>query len=406
MTNSILPENILISDYDFELPESSIPLYPLPNRQESNLLKYEAGQIEDCSFFQLPDFFSGNECLVFNDTRVIRARFHFKKDTGATIEIFLLEPVFPADYQQNFQASSEVRWSCLIGNAKRWKSGLLEADIPYAGRMIHLQAEWMRDATNPFEVRFKWNEDVSFAEMVEAYGEIPLPPYIHRSADADDILRYQTVYAQFHGSVAAPTAGLHFTPEILHQLKEKSVRQARLTLHVGAGTFKPVSVNDLREHDMHRERFIISLDFLEELLQSERIVAVGTTSVRTLESLPYLAALIQAGENDLHIEQWMPYQATTKLSRIETLQFLIQHFHRQGISMLEASTSIMIVPGFRFAFTDSLITNFHLPKSTLLLLVSAFIGDDWLKVYKHALTHSYRFLSYGDSSFLKGNSPW
>lgn len=404
MAHPINPESIQIADFDFPLPEARIPLFPVSNRQESKLLHYRSGKIEDYRFYQLPDLMHAGDCLVFNDTKVIRARFHFKKDTGADIEVFLLEPVFPADYSQNFQSTSTVSWQCLIGNSKRWKSGVLVKDIELGNQIIRLEIERISSAGTAQIVQFAWKSGHSFSEILEAGGEIPLPPYIHRENVPGDSERYQTVYAKVQGSVAAPTAGLHFTPDILGNLENKSVMQARVTLHVGAGTFKPVSSASVSEHEMHSERFQITKETLLKLQNAQSITAVGTTSVRTLESLPYLAAIIASGSSDFHITQWMPYQTTKSYSKSETLSILLTFMNDTQQEVLEASTAIMILPGFNFIFIDSLITNFHLPKSTLLLLVSALVGDDWRMIYEHALQNEYRFLSYGDSSLLHRKS--
>jgi S-adenosylmethionine:tRNA ribosyltransferase-isomerase len=394
--------SLSISDFDYPLPADRIPEFPADQRVGSKLLAYRNGEIQSHTFYEIESLLNPGDLLVFNNTKVIKARLQFRKSTGAEIEIFLLEPFKPADYAKNFESTNSVTWICLIGNAKKWKSGELNRSLEWDGTKITIRIQKTAAEEGKYHVHFSWDSPVSFAELVLRMGEIPLPPYIHRKALASDEDRYQTVYARNDGSVAAPTAGLHFSETLLRRLREKGVNMAELTLHVGAGTFKPLSSELIGDHEMHSERMVLDRSFLGLIQGEDPITAVGTTSVRTLESLPYLAYLIQQGDQNLHIGQWMPYQKFEIPDRQQAVQIIIQYMDDHSLAFLEASTSIIIMPSFKFRMISNIITNFHLPKSTLLLLVSAFIGDDWKKVYQFALEHNFRFLSYGDSSILFG----
>lgn len=396
------PALIRINDYDYILPADKIPDFPEGERSASKLLAYRNGAISDHSFHEIESMLNPGDMLVFNNTRVIKARLRFRKSSGAEIEIFLLDPYEPLDYARNFASHNSVSWICMIGNAKRWKEGELTREFEWNTKLVSINIRKKALNDGKFVVQFNWNQELSFAMLVELMGEIPLPPYLHRHAEISDEERYQTVYARQEGSVAAPTAGLHFSEELLQRIVKKGVKRAELTLHIGAGTFKPVSSEQISEHEMHSERIILDLALLEKLSGPETITAVGTTSVRTLESLPYLAFLIRLGHKQFHIDQWMPYQNLDIPNRAESLEILTHYLKTNDLPFLEASTAIFIIPSFKFRIISNLITNFHLPKSTLLLLVSAFIGDDWRKVYDFALKNQYRFLSYGDSSILFG----
>jgi S-adenosylmethionine:tRNA ribosyltransferase-isomerase len=400
---------ISMNDFAYVLPDDKIAKYPLAERDESKLLVWKNGLIQDEQFKHLPKHLPGNSLLVFNNTKVIRARLHFLKETGARIEIFCLDPIDPSDYQLAFQTTESCVWKCMIGNQKKWKGEKLKKLIYIEEKTIELSAEQIDYTQNKSLIRFSWNNpDFEFSRMIEAAGSLPIPPYLNRETEQSDLERYQTVYSKIKGSVAAPTAGLHFTEKVFNHLKQEGHELAELTLHVGAGTFQPVKSDTISGHEMHAEHFYIRRDFLQKLLDHKgRIIAVGTTSVRTLESMYWLGvqALNNPGINieDLKISQWEAYEnALTPVSKQEALQALIALLDKTNNDFLSASTQIIIVPGYQFRIMDGLITNFHQPQSTLLLLISAYLGQEWKTIYDHALKNNYRFLSYGDSNlYLK-----
>ena len=399
-----VPDTIDINEYSYPLPEDRIAKYPLENREGSKLLYYNGGKISTHRFNDLPGILNNEYHLVINDTKVIRARLKFKKATGAEIEIFLLQPWSPSNYTSALAETKESIWRCLVGNAKKWKSGVLQKKVKYQEEYLILKAERSENGEDNL-ILFKWNKpNISFSQVISAMGITPIPPYIHRDVDENDNIRYQTVYSQFEGSVAAPTAGLHFTDEVFEKLKNKGIRNTLLTLHVGAGTFIPVKENDAVLHNMHTEHFYVSRKSLEELWKSEgMLVAVGTTSVRTLESLYWIGVKLSSEINkktEIHLDQWEMYDMKKSIPRGKALEVILNYLRKHDLNQLEASTRIMIVPGYDFMMTDAIITNFHQPKSTLLLLISAYLGDDWKSVYKYALENEFRFLSYGDSSLL------
>jgi S-adenosylmethionine:tRNA ribosyltransferase-isomerase len=393
---------INISDYFYELPEGKIAKYPLPERDQSKLLVWREGEISSTVFAGIDHFLPGNSLLVSNNTRVIHARFLFIRPTGARIEIFFLEPWKPKEYHISFQQQNSAEWKCLVGNAKKWKNGILEQKVNLGGNTVHLQAELIERVGDAFIIRFSWEPSVTFAEVIEGAGTIPIPPYLDRKEEESDNLRYQTIYAKFNGSVAAPTAGLHFTDPVFRKLVSKGIDFAELTLHVGAGTFLPVKSDLISGHQMHTETVIIDKKFLLKLIHhTGKIIAVGTTSVRSLESLYWLG--LKVGYSDLlHVSQWEPYQSTPEMPVKQVLQNLLRWMNVQNLEQMTFTTSVMIVPGYKFQLIDGMITNFHQPKSTLLLLIAAFIGLDWQNVYDYALKNDFRFLSYGDSNlYLK-----
>ncbi|MFN8206414.1 MAG: S-adenosylmethionine:tRNA ribosyltransferase-isomerase [Bacteroidales bacterium] len=399
----IIP-NTESKEFVYDLPEDRIAQYPLADRSSSRLLVYKDGNIQEGVFNQIGEHLPSTALLVFNETRVIQARLRFKKGTGAVIEIFCLEPHIPSDYALSLGTQEFCSWKCLVGNSKRWKSGILTMSLIIRNMHINLHAERLENDGESSFIKFSWDEaSVSFAEILETAGEVPLPPYLNRPAEESDKGRYQTVYARQDGSVAAPTAGLHFTQGILDNLSARGVQSARLCLHVGAGTFKPVQARLISEHEMHNEHFFVSRELVGKLLKHPGpIVAVGTTSVRTLESLYHLGRKLlmsQKSIGDFQIDQWSGMEESN-YSRNECLQAILDQMEARGSGILEASTQIMIVPGYRFRMTDILITNFHQPGSTLLMLIAAFTGEDWKKIYAFALDHGFRFLSYGDSNLL------
>jgi len=400
------PQNILIDRYDYPLPEERIASHPLEQRDACKLLVYSSsGAIGETVFSELPELLPADSVLVYNNTRVINARLRFRKATGALIEIFCLEPASPADYAENFARVAECEWTCFVGNSKRWKNGILESTVRVGDEDICLSAERVSPDGNAWKVRFRWDGGVTFSEVIGAAGEIPIPPYLNRSTEESDSTDYQTVYSHINGSVAAPTAGLHFTPELLSRIGSRGIERLEVTLHVGAGTFQPVKSDSIGEHPMHSEFIAVDaavVDRLAELVESKKIVAVGTTSVRTLESLYHIGCLMYQKKWEGEVPQWYPYSENhPHLPAGKALQIVADRLHDEGASALIASTRIIIAPGYQYKVVKSMVTNFHQPRSTLLLLVSAFIGDDhWRPIYDYALTHDFRFLSYGDACLL------
>ena len=396
-------QKIKISEFDYQLDDERIAKFPLRNRDDSKLLVYKKSEIQDLKFSQIDTLLEPGTRLIFNNTKVIRARLHFKKETGAKIEIFCLEPYLPAEYIQSFESKISCQWTCMIGNSKKWKQDNLRKEIVIDNSLIIITAKKIGEAIKNPIIEFSWdNTNFTFSEIIEAMGELPIPPYLNRDTEDSDIKRYQTVYSKVKGSVAAPTAGLHFTEQVLNDITKKGVELEEITLHVGAGTFKPVKSEAIGEHAMHTEHFIVDKATLISLLDGKKNIPVGTTSVRTLESLFWLAVKIDKGliKENLHVNQWDPYKIVTGLNRETAITVLLNYLKTRKLQFIEASTEIMIVPSYIFRLTDSIITNFHQPKSTLLLLISAFIGEDWKIIYEHALNKNYRFLSYGDSSIL------
>ena len=398
-------QEIAIAEYDYPLPDERIAKYPLAERDTSKLLLYKGGEIVEERFSNLPSFIPQGALMVFNNTRVIQARMRFRKETGAQIEVFCLEPEQPTDYQMVFQERSECIWQCLVGNSNRWKGGVLSQVINIAGVDVTLSVERVSSAASVNLVRFFWDGGFSFAELLEAAGELPIPPYLNRKTEENDKNTYQTVYSKVKGSVAAPTAGLHFTPAVLSALDAAGVQRGEVTLHVGAGTFRPVKSELIADHEMHEEYIEVQRALLERLVAADgAAVAVGTTSVRTLESLYFLGEKVSENpareESELFVEQWAPYNREHTLSTVEALKALLLWLETKELDRIHSHTRIMIAPGYKFRIVRAIVTNFHQPKSTLLLLVSAFIGANWRKVYDFALENGFRFLSYGDSSLL------
>jgi S-adenosylmethionine:tRNA ribosyltransferase-isomerase len=394
--------SIQISGYNYPLPSDRIAKYPLSNRDESKLLTINNDIITDYCFKHLPELLTANTLLVFNNTKVIKARLQFKKPTGACIEIFCLEPYNPADAALAFQQTQQVEWHCMVGNLKKWKEGVISTETVTANGIIKIEATLVQREADGAIIRFNWNNPTTtFADLLETMGQTPIPPYLERKAEAIDSIRYQTVYSKYDGSVAAPTAGLHFSKTVLDQLAQKGIQKAELTLHVGAGTFKPVKSENITQHEMHTEHFVVTRHTLEQLINHDGpIIAVGTTSVRTLESLYIAGVKCAKGKPFDLISQWNGFNETSDLSVKESLQTILDYLIKEHLDTFKAATTIMIAPGYEFKVIDGLITNFHQPKNTLLLLIAALIGENWEKVYDHALTHNYRFLSYGDSSLL------
>ena len=398
-------QEIAIAEYDYPLPDERIAKYPLAERDTSKLLLYKGGEICEEKFANLPGFIPQGALMVFNNTRVIQARLRFRKETGAQIEVFCLEPERPADYQQMFQETKECVWQCLVGNSSRWKSGVLSHVIAISGVDVTLSVERVSSADGVNLVRFFWDGGFTFAELLEAAGELPIPPYLNRKTEESDMSTYQTVYSKVKGSVAAPTAGLHFTPAVLGALDAAGVQRGEVTLHVGAGTFKPVKSELIADHEMHEEYIEVQRGLIERLVAAGgAAVAVGTTSVRTLESLYFLGEKVSGNpgieESELCVGQWEPYSREHTLPTVEALTALLQWMDAKGLDRVHSHTRIMIAPGYTFRIVKAIVTNFHQPKSTLLLLVSAFIGGNWRRVYDYALENGFRFLSYGDSSLL------
>ena len=403
-------KHIQIKDYNYTLPDDRIAKYPVAPRDHSKLLLYRDGRVSEDSFYNLPSYLKPGALMVFNNTKVIFARLHFQKSTGALIEIFCLEPHTPADYQQSFAATRRVTWTCLVGNMKKWKERRLERTVKVGDRELCLTAEHKGPEGTGFEIAFDWGDDaVSFSEVLDAIGELPIPPYLNRQTEQSDLSNYQTVYSKIEGSVAAPTAGLHFTDDVLRRLDEVGIVREEVTLHVGAGTFKPVKSEEIEGHTMHAEWIAVSRQNIEHLLAHDcSCIAVGTTSVRTLESLYYIGVLIHRNPHvapeDLHVPQWLPYEYETsteeKLTSEAALHEILAYLDRNNMSVLHTATQIIIAPGYTYKIVKTMVTNFHQPQSTLLLLVSAFVGGNWRAIYDYALAHDFRFLSYGDSSLL------
>lgn len=400
--------NIRISDYNYPLPDHRIAKHPLAAREQCKLLCYKVGgEISEGHFYDVPAVLPEKAMLVYNNTRVINARLRFRKSTGSTIEIFCLEPVAPCDYQLIFQTTQSCTWLCLVGNSKRWKQGPLTQEIEVDGKTVTLEANRGERRGNSFEIEFSWNGGVTFASILEAIGEIPIPPYLNRGTESTDSADYQTVYSHIDGSVAAPTAGLHFTDEVLAECDKRGITRRELTLHVGAGTFQPVKSENIGEHEMHHEFISVQRSLLVDLINVEGpVVAVGTTSVRTLESLYYVGQVLEtnpdADEEMLTVKQWMPYSTPCEISTKKALQNVVDYLDRHHAEAYMGSTQLMIAPGFQYRIISGMITNFHQPQSTLLLLVSAFVGvDHWRAIYDYALDHDFRFLSYGDACFFQ-----
>ncbi len=403
---TIKAQQISVNDYDYELPDERIAKFPLPRRDESKLLLYRDGEVSESVFKHIADYLPEGALMVFNNTRVIRARLLFQRATGAHIEVFCLDPNEPHDYETVFQQTETCCWTCLVGNAKKWKEPVLRRDITIGDKHVTLSATRMESHGETHKIRFSWDGGYSFAEVLEAAGELPIPPYLHRKTQESDLKTYQTVYSKVKGSVAAPTAGLHFTPEVLAELDKRGFMREELTLHVGAGTFKPVKSETIEGHEMHTEYISVRRSTIEHLMQhAGPIIAVGTTSVRTLESLYYIGVKIaanpEASGEELVVPQWMPYEEeNNRLSMKEALMNILNHLDRHHLDTLVTATQIIIVPGYRFKLVKGIVTNFHQPKSTLLLLISAFVKGDWKRIYNYAMSHDFRFLSYGDSSLL------
>lgn len=398
-------QNINIAEYDYPLPDERIAKYPLSERDASKLLILKNNNIFENRFRNIGDYLPPKSVLVFNETKVVRARLQFVKESGAAIEIFCLEPITGnGDYQLAFSAGSPVEWHCLVGNSRRWKDGALSMPLNIKGQNVVLHAERIEKTDAYSVIRFSWKPaEISFAEVLEHAGEIPLPPYLHREAEPSDRDRYQTVFAKYEGSVAAPTASLHLTKPLIAKLKEQGHTIEEVTLHVGAGTFRPVATDTIGEHEMHSESIIVKRPTIEHLYNNigRTIIPVGTTSMRTIESMYWIGVmLLEQGfeERNLHVNQWFPYQDREKLpSAKESLEAILKYLEMHHLDALHATTALMIAPSCPIMITKALITNFHQPKSTLLLLVSALIGDKWKEAYKFAMENDFRFLSYGDS---------
>jgi len=397
---------ILIDDYDYALPDERIAKYPLKERDQSKLLVYRNGEISEDIFFNAVNHLPENALLVYNNTKVIHARLLFQKSTGAQIEVFCLEPLAPSDYALSLGSTEGCTWKCMVGNLKKWKQGNLVKNISLSGQSFQITASLIESAGNTHQIRFDWdNTHISFAEILDNAGELPIPPYLHRKTEESDKTTYQTIYSKIKGSVAAPTAGLHFTKQVLDSLKQKNIQTEELTLHVGAGTFQPVKAVDIADHEMHAEVFSVKKETIEKLLQhTGNVIAVGTTSVRTLESLYFIGVQMLndkvAPDKLIRVEQWEPYQQKTDISTEMALQAILNYLNNHQLTVLHAQTQIIIHPGYVFRVIRGMFTNFHQPRSTLLLLVSAFTGANWKKIYDYALEHDFRFLSYGDSSLL------
>lgn len=399
------PRHIRISDYNYPLPDERIAKFPMAQRDHSKLLVYRQGEVGEDLFYNLPNYLPKGALMVFNNTKVIQARMHFRKETGALIEVFLLEPAEPTDYELMFQTTERCSWYCLVGNLKKWKEGTLTRKCIVDGVEFKVTATRGPVHGTSHRIDFEWTGGFSFAEVIDAMGELPIPPYLNRETQESDKTTYQTVYSKIKGSVAAPTAGLHFTPEVLAALDAHGIEREELTLHVGAGTFKPVKSEEIEGHEMHTEYISVRRDTIRKLLAHDGCaIAVGTTSVRTLESLYYMGLKVMRdpslNEDQLHVSQWEPYDTVTTVSTVESLSALASWMDSHSLEVLHSSTQIIIAPGYDYHIVKMLVTNFHQPQSTLLLLVSAFVRGDWHKIYDYALSHDFRFLSYGDSSLL------
>ena len=399
-------KHIKISEFNYPLPDERIAKFPLSNRDESKLLIYRQDEVSEDCFTSLPNYLEPGEMMVFNNTKVIQARLHFRKETGALIEVFCLEPIQPNDYALSFQQTQKCSWLCMVGNLKKWKEGTLKRTMDVKGKTITLCATRGECRGTSHWIDFEWDNDtLTFADVLEAVGELPIPPYLNRETQESDKKTYQTVYSKIKGSVAAPTAGLHFTERVLKALDEKGIDREELTLHVGAGTFKPVKSEEIEGHEMHTEYISVNKGTIQKLIaHGGKTIAVGTTSVRTLESLYYIGILIhqhpEANQDELHVKQWMPYEPHPELTPVESLQNILDYLNCHGMEALHTSTQIIIAPGYEYKIVKKIVTNFHQPQSTLLLLVSAFVKGNWKKIYDYALSHDFRFLSYGDSSLL------
>ena len=401
-------KDIHISEYNYELPDERVAKFPKAERDHSKLLVYNKGEVGEDIFYNLPNYLPQGALMVYNNTKVIQARLHFRKETGALIEIFLLEPAEPADYEQMFQQTRRCSWLCLVGNQKKWKEGTLTRELRVKNEEVRVSATRRGEHGTSQWIDFEWdNERVNFAEILDEMGELPIPPYLNRETQESDKTTYQTVYSKIKGSVAAPTAGLHFTERVLKDVDARGIEREEVTLHVGAGTFKPVKSDTIGEHPMHTEYIAVRRHTLERLLAHNcEVIAVGTTSVRTLESLYYMGLKVVQNpdirEEELHVNQWEPYEeGRCKMEDVRSvIQALLDWMIRKELTVLHSSTQIIIAPGYTYHIVKMLITNFHQPQSTLLLLVSAFVKGDWHKIYDYALAHDFRFLSYGDSSLL------
>lgn len=395
-------EPIYIADYNYPLPDERIAKYPLPERDSSKLLVYRAGEVKEDKFFNVGEYIVPDSLMIYNNTRVIQARLEFHKQSGARIEVFCLEPLAPHDYQLSLGSTTGCTWKCMVGNAKKWHSEGLEFRVERLGITLRVFKE--SQIGNTYAVRFEWDgEKVSFAEILDAVGELPIPPYLNRKTEESDLRTYQTVYSRIKGSVAAPTAGLHFTERVLADIRARGIETDEVTLHVGAGTFLPVKTADANEHTMHAEIIAVPREVIAHIQRKlGKIVAVGTTSMRTLESLYFIGCQLAQRQEvaEIHVDQFEPYEKEYTMSAAEALQAILDYLDKTGQQTLHAATQIMIKPGYSFRIVDQLITNFHQPQSTLLLLVSAFVGGDWKTIYDYALSHDFRFLSYGDSSIL------
>lgn len=399
-------KHIKISEYNYPLPDERIAKFPLAVRDQSKLLVYRHGEVSEDTFTALPEYLEQGELMIFNNTKVIQARLHFRKETGALIEVFCLEPIQPNDYVLSFQQTKKCSWLCMIGNLKKWKEGALSRMVDVKGKQVTLTATRGECRGTSHWVDFEWNDDsITFADLLEVVGELPIPPYLNRDTQESDKETYQTVYSKIKGSVAAPTAGLHFTERVLQALDAHGIDREELTLHVGAGTFKPVKSEEIEGHEMHTEYISVNKRTIEKLIaHGGHAIAVGTTSVRTLESLYYIGVAISrnpdANLEELHVQQWMPYEEKNGIGTIQALQHILDYLNRHHMETLHTSTQIIIAPGYEYKIVKKMVTNFHQPQSTLLLLVSAFVKGDWRKIYDYALEHDFRFLSYGDSSLL------
>ena len=400
--------DLRIADYDYDLPDERIAKHPLAQREQCKLLYYKGGDIQERRFWEVPALLPEQSTLIYNNTRVINARLRFRKETGSTIEIFCLEPVAPRDYEQIFQTTGHCVWQCLVGNSKRWKQGALAQKVGIDGREVTLTATRGEQRGNAWEISFDWDKGVNctFADVLGAIGEIPIPPYLNRGTEQSDSTDYQTVYSHIDGSVAAPTAGLHFTHEVLADCDKRGIRRREITLHVGAGTFQPVKSEHIGDHPMHYEFISVPRDVILDIINAPGpIIAVGTTSVRTLESLYYIGQILDdnpdADEEALTVTQWMPYTTPCQISTQQALQNIVDYLDRHHADAYMGSTQLMIAPGFEYRIVSGMVTNFHQPQSTLLLLVAAFVGNDqWRGMYDYAMDHGFRFLSYGDAQLL------